>query len=96
MGSSGVALILLLLVPAIPILLSLRIVAESQRCVVFRLGQFHRILQPGIRWVLPGIDHLRRVDLNVVVPGWQSFSEAEVQSRLQHLAVTGQLPLPSA
>ena len=92
MGSSAVALILLVVLPVIPILLSLRIVPESHRYVVFRLGRFHRILQPGLRWVLPGTDRVRHVDLNVVLPGWQSLSDAELQSRLQHLAATGQLP----
>lgn len=96
MDSLPVTLILLLLVPTIPIVLSLRIVPEAQRCVVFRLGRFHRILQPGLRWVLPGTDHVRRVELNVAVPGWQSLPEPELQSRLQHLAETGQLPLPTA
>jgi regulator of protease activity HflC (stomatin/prohibitin superfamily) len=94
MDSSAVALNLLLIVPVIPILLSLRIVPESHRYIVLRLGRFHRILQPGLRWVLPGMDRVRGVDLNVALPEWQSLSEAELQSRLRHLAVTGQLPPP--
>jgi regulator of protease activity HflC (stomatin/prohibitin superfamily) len=96
MDASTVALILLFIVPAILIVFCVRIVPDDQRWVVFRLGRFHRLLQPGLRWVIPGGDDVRRVDLNVAVPGWQSLPESELQSRLQHLAVTGQLPIPTA
>jgi regulator of protease activity HflC (stomatin/prohibitin superfamily) len=96
MDSSTVALILLFIVPAIVIVFCFRIVPDDQRWVVFRLGRFHRLLQPGLRWVLPAADNVRHVDLNVAVPGWQSLPESELQSKLQHLAVTGQLPISTA
>jgi regulator of protease activity HflC (stomatin/prohibitin superfamily) len=33
-----------------------RIINEWERGVLMRLGRFHRVVEPGIVWVLPGID----------------------------------------
>jgi regulator of protease activity HflC (stomatin/prohibitin superfamily) len=81
----------LLLGPLFQIIAGIRIVPESQRFVVLRLGRFHRVLQPGLRWVLPGIDEVLHVQLNASVPDWQSLSESDLHSRLRELTVTGLL-----
>ncbi|HXY05006.1 MAG TPA: SPFH domain-containing protein [Burkholderiaceae bacterium] len=56
-----VALILLIVVLA-----GLRIVAQYQRAVVFRLGKFQSIRNPGLTWIIPLIDVARLVDVRVV------------------------------
>jgi regulator of protease activity HflC (stomatin/prohibitin superfamily) len=41
----------------------LRIVHEYERGVVFRLGRFQHVAEPGLRWVLPlGMERMLRVD----------------------------------
>jgi regulator of protease activity HflC (stomatin/prohibitin superfamily) len=47
--------------------LSLRIVPEYQRLVVFFLGRFQTVKKPGLRIVVPGIQQAVRVDLRVIV-----------------------------
>ncbi len=44
----------------------LRIVNQYQRGVVFRLGKFLSTREPGLTWIIPGIDTMRLVDVRVV------------------------------
>lgn len=81
-----------LVVLALCVLMNVRIVAEGERLVVFRLGRFHRIVSPGLNLVQWGIETARRVDLKTALPEWRSLSDQEVASRLEQLATTGQLP----
>ncbi len=48
------------------IAISLKIVPEYQRLVVFFLGRFQIVKNPGLRLVVPGIQQMRRVDLRVI------------------------------
>jgi len=49
------------------ILLSgLRVVQQFQRGVVFRLGRYAGTREPGLRWIVPFIDVMRKVDVRVV------------------------------
>lgn len=86
---------LLLIGSLFQITAGIRIVPESRRFVVLRLGRFHRVLQPGLRWILPGLDQVLRVQLNISVPEWQSLSESDLHARLRELTVTGQLAVPT-
>ena len=72
---------------------AIRIVEEGERLVVFRLGRIHRVLQPGLRSALPGIDRTVRVRLDTGVPGWRELSEPELDAKLLELVSTGQLPV---
>ena len=92
MDSSTVIALLLIIAVAIQIAGGVRIVPDGHRRVVFRFGRVHRILEPGLRWVLPGLDRVRRIDLDAVVPSWKTLAAADLRSRLEHLAETGQLP----
>jgi len=87
----SIAFLVLLLGFTLPVVTGLRIVPERQRFLVFRFGQMHSVLQPGLRWVLPGLDHVLRIDLNRYVPEWQSLGEWELDERLRQLYLTGQL-----
>ena len=43
-----------------------RQIEQWQRGVLLRLGRFQRVLEPGISWVIPGIDAIhRRVDMRI-------------------------------
>jgi regulator of protease activity HflC (stomatin/prohibitin superfamily) len=72
---------------------AIRIVKEGERILVFRLGRFHRVLHPGLRSALPGLDRTVRVRLDITVPGWRELSEPELDARIRELASTGQLAM---
>ena len=56
-----------LLVPVLALLLmSLRVLREYERGVVFQLGRFWRVKGPGLVVVIPGLQQMVRVDLRVV------------------------------
>lgn len=67
------------------IAVSLRIVTEYQRLVVFFLGRFQVVKKPGLRLVIPGIQQAVRVDLRVItmdVPGQDVISRDNVTVRV--------------
>jgi regulator of protease activity HflC (stomatin/prohibitin superfamily) len=65
--------------------LSLSIVPEYQRLVVFFLGRFQGVKKPGLRIVVPGIQQAVRVDLRVItmdVPSQDVISRDNVTVRV--------------
>ena len=79
----------LFVVPVVMIIglfiLSFRIVKEYERLVVFFLGRFQIVKQPGLRLVLPGIQQAVRVDLRVItmdVPSQDVISRDNVTVRV--------------
>jgi regulator of protease activity HflC (stomatin/prohibitin superfamily) len=61
-GISAIVLLLALVVAS-----SLRILREYQRAVVFQLGRFWRVKGPGLVILIPGIQQMVRIDLRIVV-----------------------------
>ncbi|WP_414652261.1 slipin family protein [Ideonella sp.] len=61
-GLSAIVLLLAVLVAS-----SLRILREYERAVVFQLGRFWRVKGPGLVLLIPGIQQMVRVDLRMVV-----------------------------
>jgi len=49
------------------VVMSLRVLREYERGVVFLLGRFQRVMGPGLIVVIPGIQQMVRVDLRTVV-----------------------------
>lgn len=67
------------------IIISIRILREYERGVIFLLGRFQRIKGPGLIIVLPGIQQMVRVDLRVVVmdvPGQDVISRDNVSVKV--------------
>jgi regulator of protease activity HflC (stomatin/prohibitin superfamily) len=65
--------------------LSLKIVPEYQRLVVFFLGRFQIVKKPGLRIVIPGIQQAVRVDLRIItmdVPSQDVISRDNVTMRV--------------
>jgi regulator of protease activity HflC (stomatin/prohibitin superfamily) len=58
----GTVLLLLLIFVA----MSLRVLREYERGVVFMLGRFWRVKGPGLVLLIPGVQQMVRVDLRVV------------------------------
>ena len=65
LGMGGVLLPLVLVVLVL-IAMSIRILREYERAVVFQLGRFWRIKGPGLVLLIPGIQKMVRVDLRIV------------------------------
>lgn len=56
-------LIVLLIIFCLVILPGIRIVNQYERGIVLRLGKFHRTMNPGLRVIIPYIDHMMKVDV---------------------------------
>jgi regulator of protease activity HflC (stomatin/prohibitin superfamily) len=56
-------LIALLIIFCLVILPGIRIVNQYERGIVLRLGKFHRTMNPGLRIIIPYIDHMMKVDV---------------------------------
>ena len=52
--------------------MSLRIVQQYEEGVLFRLGKVRGVRKPGLVWIVPIIDVLRRVSLRIVTMPIQS------------------------
>ncbi len=62
LGFGGVVLII-----AVLIIASFRILREYERAVVFMLGRFWRVKGPGLILIIPGVQQMVRVDLRTIV-----------------------------
>ena len=51
---------------ALIFLSGLRVVKQYERAVKFRLGKYAGTLQPGLRWIIPIIDSIKKVDIRVI------------------------------
>jgi len=69
MPTGLIALVILLVLLA---LLTLRVVEQYQKGVLFRLGKVIAIREPGLTFIIPIIDSLRRVSLRIVTMPVQS------------------------
>jgi regulator of protease activity HflC (stomatin/prohibitin superfamily) len=47
--------------------MSIKILREYERAVVFFLGRFQRVFGPGVIFIIPGVQQAVRVDLRIVV-----------------------------
>jgi regulator of protease activity HflC (stomatin/prohibitin superfamily) len=63
----GLAFIILIGTLAAIFLLGVRILAEYERGVVFRLGRFNGNKTAGFRWLIPGVDRMVRISLREIV-----------------------------
>jgi regulator of protease activity HflC (stomatin/prohibitin superfamily) len=67
-----IIVICLLVVALIGLALSLRIVKQYEQGVLFRLGRVIGVRQPGLTFIIPFVDDLRRVSLRIVTMPIQS------------------------
>ncbi|MGC4112074.1 MAG: SPFH domain-containing protein [Nocardioides sp.] len=54
------------------IAMSLRVVAQYEKGVVFRLGRVHRVAEPGLTLIIPVVDRMRKVSLRIITMPIQS------------------------
>ena len=75
----------LLLLPIIVIASGLRLVKQYQRGVVLTLGKFTSIRQPGLRFIVPVIQSLQKVDIRtkvVDVPEQEAITRDNIPVRI--------------
>jgi regulator of protease activity HflC (stomatin/prohibitin superfamily) len=48
-------------------LIGVRVLAEYERGVIFRLGRYNGVKEAGLRWIIPGVDRMVRVSLREIV-----------------------------
>jgi len=63
----GIAVLVLIGIPAILIFFGIRILTEYERGVVFRFGRFTQVKEAGLRWIIPGVDRMVRIGLREIV-----------------------------
>jgi len=83
----------LLVICAVAILFvvsSIKVVKESQRAVIFRLGQLVGVGGPGLVFLVPVVDKVKIVDLNQWVPEWQALSKTELDERVKAVVFSHQ------
>jgi regulator of protease activity HflC (stomatin/prohibitin superfamily) len=64
---TGIAILILIGIPAILIFFGIRVLTEYERGVVFRFGRFTQVKQAGLRWIIPGVDRMVRIGLREIV-----------------------------
>ena len=68
---------------AITMIISLKILREDERLVIIRLGRFFKIAGPGMAMILPFIDRGIRVNLSRDLSGWQGLSKIELDEKIK-------------
>ena len=63
----GLGFVILIGTLAAIFVLGVRILAEYERGVVFRLGRFNGNKSAGFRWLIPGVDRMVRMSLRIVM-----------------------------
>jgi len=72
MGAFIALVVVLAVVALLGLALSVRIVKQYERGVLFRLGRVVGVREPGLKLIVPLIDVLRRVSLRIVTMPIQS------------------------
>jgi regulator of protease activity HflC (stomatin/prohibitin superfamily) len=72
MNAVVIVVIVVAIVALIVLALSLRIVKQYEQGVLFRLGRVLGVRQPGLTFIIPFVDDLRRVSLRIVTMPIQS------------------------
>jgi regulator of protease activity HflC (stomatin/prohibitin superfamily) len=57
---------------AVVLALSIRVVKQYEKGVVFRFGRVHRVSEPGLTFIVPFVDVMRKVSLRIITMPIQS------------------------
>src|SRR5450756_422865 len=72
MSDSAIVLIVVVLLVLLVLALSIRIVKQYEKGVLFRLGRLRGTREPGLRIIIPLVDVLHRVSLRIITMPIQS------------------------
>ncbi len=59
-------ILILLIIVLIFLSMSIKIVREYERAIVFRLGRFVGVRGPGLFFIIPGVESIKKVDLRIM------------------------------
>jgi regulator of protease activity HflC (stomatin/prohibitin superfamily) len=65
----------------------LRMLKESERGAIFRMGRFQRVAGPGLVLLAPLLDLLVVVDLDRAIPQWQEVYQQELDAMVEFLVI---------
>ena len=74
-----------LIILGIFLLIGLRIINQYERAVKFRLGKYVGTLHPGLKWIIPFIERIERVDIRIValdIPSQEVISKDNVPMKV--------------
>jgi regulator of protease activity HflC (stomatin/prohibitin superfamily) len=80
-----IVLVILVILVAVWLLASFKILQEYERGVTFRFGRLRPVLEPGVQMIFPGIDKMVRVDLRIVtltIPPQDVITKDNVPARV--------------
>jgi len=80
-----IGLVILVVLVAVWLLASFKILQEYERGVTFRFGRLRPVLEPGVQMIFPGIDKMVRVDLRIVtltIPPQDVITKDNVPARV--------------
>lgn len=80
-----IVLVILVVLVAVWLLASFKILQEYERGVTFRFGRLRPVLEPGVQMIFPGIDKMVRVDLRIVtltIPPQDVITKDNVPARV--------------
>jgi regulator of protease activity HflC (stomatin/prohibitin superfamily) len=81
-STTAIALLIILVFLA---LISVKVAKKNERLAVIRMGRFFGVRGPGICFAPFFIDKVIRIDLDSVLPGWQGWSETEIEEKIRAL-----------
>ena len=85
MTTPAVAIVALTVLVLLALALSLKIITQYERGIVFRLGRLRPVYEPGLHLVVPFLERLVRVDTRVVtltIPPQEVITEDNVPARV--------------
>ena len=63
----SLAILIAVGIPAVLIVMGIRVITEYERGVLFRFGRFVQVKPAGLRWIIPGVDRMVRISLREIV-----------------------------
>jgi regulator of protease activity HflC (stomatin/prohibitin superfamily) len=63
----GLGVLIAIVIPAVLLMLGIRVLQEYERGVVFRFGRFVGVKAAGLKWIIPGVDRMVRIGLREIV-----------------------------
>ncbi len=82
-SAATIAFLTVLLLAILMIATSVKVVPDSRRLAMYRMGRFLRVAGPGFVLLLPFVDRAEDIHLNDAVPSWRSLSPSEIDAHVR-------------
>jgi regulator of protease activity HflC (stomatin/prohibitin superfamily) len=81
-------IVILISILLVLLIISVKITKHNERLVLFRLGKYMGIRGPGIIIIIPIIDFVVRVDLDLNISNWKLLSKEELEDKLKSIVIS--------